>query len=87
MRNATLVLACRDLDKGARAAQKLLTVATSPVNVLKLDLDDPASIEGFNAAFRKKFDRLDILVNNAGVMACPFNLTRKSFVTITVSSS
>jgi NAD(P)-dependent dehydrogenase (short-subunit alcohol dehydrogenase family) len=68
---ATVVLACRNPDKGAAAA------ATMPgdVSVRELDLADLASVRAFAAATGP----FDVLVNNAGVMATPLRRTADGF--------
>jgi NAD(P)-dependent dehydrogenase (short-subunit alcohol dehydrogenase family) len=68
---ASVVLACRNLDKGAAAA------ATMPgeVSVRRLDLADLASVRAFAAATGP----FDVLVNNAGVMAIPLSRTADGF--------
>jgi NAD(P)-dependent dehydrogenase (short-subunit alcohol dehydrogenase family) len=60
---ARVVLACRNLDKGAAAAAGM----TGDVEVRRLDLADLASVREFAAGV----GRVDVLVNNAGVMAVP----------------
>ncbi|GAB3254250.1 oxidoreductase [Kineococcus gypseus] len=59
-RGARVVLAVRDLDKGARAA----TAMPGRVEVRPLDLASLASVHAFAAAWDEP---LDLLVNNAGV--------------------
>lgn len=70
-RGANVVLACRNLDKGAAAA------ATMPgqVSVRRLDLADLASVREFAA----DTGPVDVLVNNAGVMAVPLRRTADGF--------
>ncbi|WP_380172532.1 oxidoreductase [Kineococcus sp. DHX-1] len=59
-RGARVVLAVRDLEKGARAAAGM----PGRVEVRRLDLADLASVRAFARAWD---DPLDLLVNNAGV--------------------
>jgi NAD(P)-dependent dehydrogenase (short-subunit alcohol dehydrogenase family) len=70
-RGADVVLACRNLAKGAAAA------ATMPgnVSVRRLDLAELASVAEFAAGTRP----FDVLVNNAGVMAVPLRRTVDGF--------
>jgi NAD(P)-dependent dehydrogenase (short-subunit alcohol dehydrogenase family) len=66
---ATVTLAVRDLDAGARAAGDIAaTTGRDDVDVAELDLTSPASVTAFAEAWRGS---LDILVNNAGVMMSP----------------
>ncbi|PKN57094.1 MAG: short-chain dehydrogenase [Deltaproteobacteria bacterium HGW-Deltaproteobacteria-14] len=69
-RGATVVMACRNPDKGEAAAAQIraLAPAEGEVALLPLDLADLASVAGFARAVRERFDRLDLLINNAGVM-------------------
>lgn len=61
---ATVVLACRNLDKGREAAAGM----KGEVRVEQLDLSSQASVQ----AFAERWDGpLDLLVNNAGVMNPP----------------
>ncbi|MGI5128594.1 oxidoreductase [Pseudonocardia sp. CA-107938] len=69
---AEVVLACRDVDKGAAAAAGI----AGSVQVRALDLADLASVR----AFAEGIDGpVDVLVNNAGVMAVPFRRTVDGF--------
>jgi NAD(P)-dependent dehydrogenase (short-subunit alcohol dehydrogenase family) len=73
---ATVVIACRDVDKGKAALEEIAakTGATN-LHVMHLDLASLESVRSFAAAFRAKFTRLDILVENAGVMTQKRQLT------------
>jgi NAD(P)-dependent dehydrogenase (short-subunit alcohol dehydrogenase family) len=78
--NAHVVLACRDLDKGAEAKARILAEhANAAVEVLDLDLADLASVQDFAALIRAREGRLHGLINNAGVMAIPRQLTVDGF--------
>ncbi len=77
---ATVVMACRDEERGRAARSDIdrstaTGEATGEAIVAPLELTDPGSIERFGRWFTTTFGRLDILVNNAGVMACPPSLT------------
>ena len=65
---ASVVVGARDLQK---AKQNLAGLKT--VEVIPLDLDDPASIDQFIAQFLKSNRAIDILINNAGIFA-PHNV-------------
>lgn len=81
-KHATVVLACRDLDK-ARAAAAQIAAATpaapAAVEVMQLDLASLASVRTFAAAFQARHQTLDVLINNAGVMALPYRTTADGF--------
>ncbi|WP_332689716.1 SDR family NAD(P)-dependent oxidoreductase [Devosia sp.] len=59
----TVLLASRNLDRGATAAQ---TIA-GDVHPIQLDVTDQASIRAAVAQVEQQFGRLDILVNNAAI--------------------
>jgi NAD(P)-dependent dehydrogenase (short-subunit alcohol dehydrogenase family) len=79
-KRATVVLACRNLQKAA-AAQILIKqrVPNTKTDIISLDLGNLSSIQDFAANFTKKYQRLDILLNNAGVMAGPYQQTTDGF--------
>jgi NAD(P)-dependent dehydrogenase (short-subunit alcohol dehydrogenase family) len=71
-RGAHVVLACRNPTKAADARDRILAGASgASVEVLELDVSEPASVRSAATAFRAAHDRLDLLVNNAGIMAVP----------------
>jgi protochlorophyllide reductase len=61
-----VVMACRDLDKAARAATAL-GIAQDRHALMAIDLGDQASVRAFAAAFRASGRPLHALVNNAAV--------------------
>jgi len=68
---ADVLLACRNMDKGAQVAREI----GSNAEVRKLDLADLASVR----EFAESIDTVDVLVNNAGVMAVPLRRTADGF--------
>jgi NAD(P)-dependent dehydrogenase (short-subunit alcohol dehydrogenase family) len=68
---ARVVLACRDTEKGAAAAERM----SGDVEVRALDLADLASVR----AFAQSVTEVDVLINNAGVMAVPLRRTADDF--------
>jgi NAD(P)-dependent dehydrogenase (short-subunit alcohol dehydrogenase family) len=67
-RGATVVLACRSLEKACAARDDIAaTTGNSDVSVEALDLGSFASIRSFAERFQAKHQRLDVLVNNAGI--------------------
>jgi NAD(P)-dependent dehydrogenase (short-subunit alcohol dehydrogenase family) len=70
-RGASVVLACRNVEKGNAAADRM----KGDVTVRKLDLADLASVREFAA----QTAQLDVLINNAGVMAIPLARTADGF--------
>jgi NAD(P)-dependent dehydrogenase (short-subunit alcohol dehydrogenase family) len=77
---ATLVLACRDTEKGSAAAREIVAEApNADVTISSLDLASLQSVRDFAARFNAGHDALDLLVNNAGVMASPHRTTADGF--------
>ncbi|WP_216915893.1 oxidoreductase [Nocardia noduli] len=68
---AEVVLACRNVDKGAAVAAEIGPRA----RVARLDLADLASVREFASSV----DAADVLINNAGVMAVPLARTADGF--------
>ena len=81
-RGATVIMACRSLDRGRQAATDIKeetgdTGAT--LNVRECDLASLESIRSFAAGVRQDYDAIDVLCNNAGVMAIPRQETADGF--------
>ncbi|MEZ4518593.1 MAG: oxidoreductase [Chloroflexota bacterium] len=73
---ATVVLACRNRERGERAVQTIkAAVPDANVEFMQLDLASQASIRAFATQFADSHDRLDLLVNNGGVMGLPRTVT------------
>jgi len=70
---ASVVMACRTVEKGSDAAR---SVPGDRV-VSELDLASLSSVRAFASSFSG--DRVDLLINNAGVMAPPRRLTADGF--------
>mmetsp|Transcript_13848 Transcript_13848/g.18495 ORF Transcript_13848/g.18495 Transcript_13848/m.18495 type:complete len:253 (+) Transcript_13848:18-776(+) len=61
-----LILACRDLGRGAAAAKMMMTTKSEyadKLRVMQLDISDSTSIDTFVASVGE----IDVLVNNAGI--------------------
>ena len=81
-KGATVIMACRNLDKANPKADEIR--ATHPgakVEVMQLDLSNLDSVRQFSEAFRAKYSRLDLLINNAGIMVPPYGKTAQGFET------
>ena len=63
---ATVVIGSRDTEKA-----QLAVAAMKNVEVVRLDLASPVSIDRFAEEFLSSKRALDLLINNAGVMATP----------------
>ncbi len=65
---ADLVLACRDVNAGARTAAEIARrTGSKSCTVMHIDTSSRASIREFAQHFRSRHPRLDVLVNNAGI--------------------
>lgn len=81
-KGATVVMACRNLQKAEAAANQIRqSNPVGTVDVMELDLGDLDSVRQFAAAFQARYDRLDMLINNAGVMVPPYGKTAQGFET------
>lgn len=79
-KNAHVIMACRNLEKGQRAVDLIeAKVPGASVELMPLDLASLASIHAFAESFIAKYDHLDQLYNNAGVMAIPRRETADGF--------
>ncbi|GGS18624.1 MULTISPECIES: oxidoreductase [Actinokineospora] len=73
---AHVVLAVRDLEKGAAAVESIRAAdAEANVEARHLDLADLDSVREFSAGV----DRVDVLINNAGVMWTPRTLSAQGY--------
>ncbi len=77
---ATVVMACRSVERGSSAAEEISReVPDADLDVLELDLADLDSVAAFAEAFTDEYDDLRCLCNNAGVMAIPYSETEDGF--------
>jgi NAD(P)-dependent dehydrogenase (short-subunit alcohol dehydrogenase family) len=73
---AEVTLACRSLERGAAAAERIRKeLPQARLHVAPLDLSSLASVRAFAQQVAAAGAPLDILVNNAGVMALPARQT------------
>jgi NAD(P)-dependent dehydrogenase (short-subunit alcohol dehydrogenase family) len=79
-KDATVILACRNLEKAAQAANQIRqAVGNVKLEVIGLDLADLNSVREFAKSFHAKYSSLDLLINNAGIMIPPFSKTKDGF--------
>ena len=79
-KNATVIMACRNQQKGDEAAKAIsYENSDAKLDVMKLDLSNLKSVKEFSDNFTQKYDRLDLLINNAGVMMVPYSKTEDGF--------
>ena len=79
-KNAEVIIAIRNKDKGDNAVQKIKDQnSNTNVRLMLLDLADLKSVEKFTVEFKQNFSKLDLLINNAGVMMPPYGKTKDGF--------
>ncbi|MEI3650846.1 MAG: SDR family NAD(P)-dependent oxidoreductase [Dolichospermum lemmermannii FEM_B0920] len=79
-KQASVIIAVRNLDKGNKALAKIVQQnKDTDVQVMELDLANLASVKNFTENFQKNYSRLDLLINNAGVMIPPYAKTTDGF--------
>jgi NAD(P)-dependent dehydrogenase (short-subunit alcohol dehydrogenase family) len=77
-KGARVVLAVRNLDKGAQAADRIKKASpTATVELQELDLTSLDSVRKAADDLRAAYPRIDLLINNAGVMYVPSRETTK----------
>jgi len=82
-KGARVVMACRNVERGADAADDLraTTTADLALDVRECDLASLASVREFADELAADYDAIDVLCNNAGVMAIPRSETEDGFET------
>ena len=79
-RGASVVLAVRNIEKGRRAAARIVDAAPGAnVMVQPLDLASLDSVRAAADDLRARHPSIDLLINNAGVMFAPKQTTRDGF--------
>ena len=81
---AKLFLTVRDLEKGQKVVDSILSDDTSnraEIIMIKMELDSLDSVRAGAQEVLSRTDRLNVLVNNAGVMATPEGRTKDGFET------
>ncbi len=79
-KNAIVVLAVRNLNKGLEAIDKIKAVVPeAKCHAMQLDMNDLSSIREFVHQFKARYNSLSILINNAGIMASSYQQTKDGF--------
>jgi len=80
LKNASIILAVRNLEKGAIAKAAIIKeYSDAKVSVALLDLSSLKSVNAFAESFTKANEKLDLLINNAGIMIPPYSKTEDGF--------
>ena len=81
-RNARVILACRNREKGKKAVVEVRNESgNSDVHFRQLDLSSLTSVRKFAQEVLEEESRVDILINNAGIMYCSCTKTEDGFET------
>ena len=79
-KDMTVIMACRNLQKGEAAKKKILSRhVNAKLKVMQLDVASLTSVKKFVKHFRSHFDSLNLLINNAGIMMSPYQETEDEF--------
>ena len=79
-KGATVVMACRNLQKAEEAKKKVLSIdPNASLKPMKIDTSSLTEVQKFAKHFQNHFDRLDMLINNAGIMMSPYEETDDGF--------
>ena len=74
-----LIIACRDLNKAATAAEQIKQAGAASVGIVKLDLNNLASIQQTVTDITAIFPRIDVLINNAGLFNHQYQTTVQGY--------
>jgi NAD(P)-dependent dehydrogenase (short-subunit alcohol dehydrogenase family) len=79
-KGATVVMSCRNHEKGEHAKQLILNEnSNAKLDLMELDLSSLDSVRNFSTIVQKRYDHVDILINNAGVSVPQFSRTKDGF--------
>lgn len=79
-KGATVIMACRNMDKAAEAKNLILSdYPDAIIKIMEIDLSSLDSVRAFASKFNLEYSHLDILMNNAGVMMPPYTVTNDGF--------
>lgn len=82
-KNATVIMACRDLNKAKKAKNELLQqFPHATIHLLQLNLASNESIQNFVSHIIKEYHQIDILIHNAGVYHLKKSWTKEQFETV-----
>jgi NAD(P)-dependent dehydrogenase (short-subunit alcohol dehydrogenase family) len=71
-KGASVVMACRSIDKAEDAARRIRAEhPAADLTIMPLDLASLDSVRQFAQDFAQRYKTLNLLINNAGVMALP----------------
>ena len=78
-RGAKIIMACRSINKGEKARDKLKETCAGGVDLVQIDLSDLSSVRKGADDIRARANLIDGLINNAGIMMTPQEKTVDGF--------
>ncbi len=79
-KDATVIMACRSINKAKVAKEKLLKATKyGKIRILELDLADLNDVNNASSEIGSQVGHIDVLINNAGIMAPPRSLSKQNF--------
>lgn len=83
LKGATVVMVCRDEEKGEAVRDDInATIGGERTHLLLADFSNHDSIRKMSEEFKRKFTQLDVLINNAGLMVKNLEYTVDGFETM-----
>jgi NAD(P)-dependent dehydrogenase (short-subunit alcohol dehydrogenase family) len=87
-RGATIVITCRNKEKGDRIQNELINLSeNNNIHLLQGDLSNKNDIKELTESFKNIFPRLDILINNAGTLGLPRRTENKDGHELTIATN
>jgi len=79
-KGATIIMACRHLEKAEPVCAMIQTESKNPnIKVMKLDLASLKSVRNFTQEFKARYQKLNVLINNAGIFCMKREETEEGF--------
>ncbi|KKN39192.1 hypothetical protein LCGC14_0745760 [marine sediment metagenome] len=77
---ATIIMLCRDKDRGEKAKKEIIDFTNNKdVELFLCDLSSQKDIRKFVSEFKEKHQNLHVLINNAGLMVPKFTLSDEGY--------
>jgi len=79
-KGATIIMACRNLEKAEPVCEMIQTESKNPnIEVMKLDLASLKLVRNFTQEFSARYQKLNVLINNAGIFCMKREETEEGF--------
>ena len=87
-RGATVVITCRNREKGERVKYELINLSgNNSIHVLEANLSRKKDIKELAESFKNIFPRLDVLINNAGTLGTPKRMENEDGHELTIATN